>query len=80
MRLNFCVLKNNKPAVELFQSLGIFMYFIFFLCILSCIFKLSAHDLGADDLTVKEGWYYYRIPRHGIEELAQPNIVTKFNS
>lgn len=56
------------------------MYFIFFLCILSCIFKLSAHDLGADDLTMKEGWHYYRIPRHGIEELAQPNIVTKFNS
>nr|CAH0111365.1 unnamed protein product [Daphnia galeata] len=56
MRLNFCVLKNNKPAVELFQS------------------------LGADDLTMKEGWHYYRIPRHGIEELAQPNIVTKFNS
>ena len=35
---------------------------------------------GADDLTMKEGWHYYRIPRHGIEELAQPNIVTKFNS
>ncbi len=55
MRMNFCGLKDNKPAVELFQS------------------------LGADNLTLKEGWHYYRIPRHGIEELAQPSIITKFN-
>lgn len=37
-------------------------------------------SLGAVDLTLKEGWHYYRIPRLGIEELAKPTIISTFNS
>ncbi|KAI9561078.1 hypothetical protein GHT06_012034 [Daphnia sinensis] len=37
-------------------------------------------SLGAVDLTLKEGWHYYRIPRLGIEELAKPSIISTFNS
>ena len=55
-RFNFAVMKNNKPAMKLFQS------------------------FGAIDLTEKEGWHCFSIPRVGIEDLAQPTLFNKFSA
>lgn len=29
-------------------------------------------SFGAVDLTIREGWHYYGIPRQGMEQLSKP--------
>ena len=71
--------ENQQTSRRTISITGIIWYYMVLYGIISLVLSLGLIK-GADDLTMKEGWHYYRIPRHGIEELAQPNIVTKFNS